>query len=109
MIPKPDLEDLYGVMSITEISDKLSVSRPTVYSWLRKYGIDIKPTKVEIVCHTCRGKKLILISVFVLSEKHFCCKSCYTDYLRSDEHRAEQDRKRVARVEQKERNTKAGL
>lgn len=109
MILKPDLETLYSTMSITEISAELSVSRPTVYSWLRKHGIERKDTKVEIVCHTCRGKKWILKTVFALSEKHFCCKLCHIDYLRSDEYRAEQDRKRVAMVEQEEWNTKARI
>jgi len=102
---KEDLQDLYDVIpNISELATKLSVSRPTVYSWLVKHGISKKVRVEEVTCHTCglpvkKYKKLIS-----KSDHHFCNKACYTKYQKSDEFRELLNVKRIARVTKEEEN-----
>jgi len=107
---KEELTELYNsIPNISDLATKLSVSRPTVYSWLVKHGISRNVKSVEVPCYTCGGPAKKYKKLLSKSVHNFCKKSCYTDYQKTAEFRESLNVKRIARVTKEEENARNGI
>jgi len=71
-------------MSINDMATKYGFSRQSICAWLKTYKLK-REVYVEFTCDTCKGQGRCRRKVYDRSKKHFCCKSCHIDYLRSEQ------------------------
>jgi len=109
VISKEVLESMYLTKSVYDIARESGVSRPTVYAWMKRYGIERKTTRMTMKCHFCGKDKIILKKVFELSKRNFCRKGCYTAYMKTPEFREELNKARIEKAQASEVRVKAGL
>jgi len=97
-IPKSELAYLYGVarFKVNDIAELYGKTRQTVWESLKRYGIAKRDVWVSFTCDLCKGPGKAREKVFLKSELHFCCHSCYMDYLRNDQYIQSRTGQRIA-------------
>ena len=100
MITEEYLRNAYLVQhkTLQEIADEVGCSKVNVHRYKRKYRLQTQDaTWVTYLCDTCRQKSRMPRSRFLNRVKHFCCHSCYMDYLRTDRYVQSRTGQRIAR------------
>ena len=84
--------------TMQEIADELGCTKQLVFHYKKKYRLQTVDAEwVDYICDTCKGNSKMTRGRYRKSLNHFCCHSCYMDYLRNDEYRQRSDGQRIAR------------